>query len=83
MPPSSKLGNAINYSLVYWEHLTSYLKDGRYEVDNGFVERQIKQFALGRKNWLFSNSEAGAEASSILYSILVTIKLKTKAPMTR
>ena len=80
VPPSSKLGNAINYSLVYWEHLTSYLKDGRYEVDNGFVERQIKQFALGRKNWLFSNSEAGAEASSILYSILVTIKLNDKSP---
>ena len=44
------------------------------------MERQIKQLALGRKNWLFSNSEAGAEASSILYSILVTIKLNDKNP---
>lgn len=80
VPPSSKLGNAINYSLEYWKHLTNYLKDGRYELDNGFVERQIKQFALGRKNWLFSTSEAGAEASSILYSILVTTKLNKKDP---
>ena len=80
VPPKSKIGNAINYSLNYWGHLTNYLKDGRYEIDNGFVERQIKQFALGRKNWLFSTSEAGAEASSILYSILVTIKLNKKDP---
>lgn len=80
VPPKSKIGNAINYSLTYWEHLTNYLKDGRYEIDNGFVERQIKQFALGRKNWLFSASEKGAEASSILYSLLVTIKLNQKDP---
>ena len=80
VPPKSKIGNAINYSLTYWEHLTNYLKDGRYEIDNGFVERQIKQFALGRKNWLFSASVEGAEASSILYSLLVTIKLNKKDP---
>ena len=80
VPPKGALGEAINYSLNYWDHLTNYLKDGRYELDNGFVERQIKQFALGRKNWLFSTSEAGADASSILYSILVTIKLNKKDP---
>ncbi len=78
VPPKSKIGNAINYSLTYWEHLTGYLKDGKYEIDNGFVERQIKQFALGRKNWLFSTSPQGAKASSILYSLLVTIKLNKK-----
>ena len=80
VPPKSKIGNAVNYSLTYWTHLTNYLKDGRYEIDNGFVERQIKQFALGRKNWLFSASVEGAEASSILYSLLVTIKLNNKDP---
>jgi transposase len=80
VPPKSKIGNAINYSLTYWGHLTNYLKEGRFEIDNGFVERQIKQFALGRKNWLFSASAQGAEASSILYSLLVTIKLNKKDP---
>ena len=74
--PQSKLGNAINYSLKYWDHLTNYMSDGRYEVDNGFVERQIKQFALGRKNWLFSSSVEGAEASSILYSFISDDKVK-------
>ena len=80
VPPKTKIGNAVNYSLNYWTHLTNYLKDGRYEIDNGFVERQIKQFALGRKNWLFASSVEGAEASSILYSLLVTIKLNNKNP---
>lgn len=80
VPPKSKLGEAIHYSLNHWVHLTGCLKDGRYEVDNGFIERVIKPFALGRKNWLFGDNPKGAEASSILYSILVTIKLQRKDP---
>ena len=29
---------------------------------------------IGRKNWLFSKSQKGAEASSIIYSIIETCK---------
>ena len=32
-------------------------------------------FAVGRKNWLFSNSVAGAKASAAIYSIMVSAKL--------
>ncbi len=44
------------------------------------MERQIKQFVLGRKNWLFSDRVAGAESRSILYSLMVTVKLNKKDP---
>ena len=54
LPPKSPIAQAINYSLNHWEHLTNYLTNGRFEADNGFIERSIKHFAVGRKNWLFS-----------------------------
>jgi hypothetical protein len=54
--------------------------DGRLSMDNGFVERAIKYFAIGRNNWLFSDTEAGAEASSLFYSLIVTAKLNGANP---
>jgi transposase len=78
--PSSTLANAINYYLNEYEQLTAFLEDGRYEMDNSWVERQIKRFAIGRKNWLFCDSVEGAKASSILYSLALTAKLNGKNP---
>lgn len=78
--PKSSIGNAIGYFLNEYEELSAFLKDGRYEIDNGWVERQIKKYAIGRKNWVFADSEKGAHATSILYSIALTIKLNGKNP---
>ena len=49
-------------------------------MDNGFKARAIKNFAIGRKNWMFSDTEAGAEASSFFCSIVVTAKLNGNDP---
>ncbi|MCG9723165.1 transposase domain-containing protein, partial [Shewanella sp. Isolate7] len=38
------------------------------------AERAIKPFVIGRKNWLFSQTATGANASAILYSIIETAK---------
>ena len=38
-------------------------------------ERCIKSFVIGRKNFLFSDTVRGAEASAAIYSIVVTAKL--------
>ncbi|MGF1689265.1 transposase domain-containing protein, partial [Photobacterium japonica] len=38
------------------------------------TERDIRPFTTGRKNWLFSKSVAGAEASANLYSIVMTCR---------
>ena len=43
-------------------------------IDNNFIENRIRPFALGRKNWLFSASVDGAEASGVLYSIIQTAR---------
>ena len=37
-------------------------------------ENAIRPFVLGRKAWLFSNTEGGAEASAFYYSMVETAK---------
>lgn len=72
--PQSKLGQAIEYTLKYWNRLTVYCTDGRINIDNNLIENKIRPFAVGRKNWLFSTSQAGAKASANLYSLIETAK---------
>ena len=80
VPPKSKIGEAFHYFLNEYEFLIGYLKDGSFEMDNGFAERAIKYFAIGRKNWLFADTVSGAEASSLFYSFVVTAKLNGVNP---
>lgn len=80
VPKQSPIGNAINYFLNEYDELSAFLQSGRYEIDNGWVERVIRKFAIGRNNWLFSDTEKGAHASSILYSLALTAKLNDKDP---
>lgn len=72
--PQSKLGQAIGYTLKYWNRLTVYCTDGRINIDNNLIENKIRPFAVGRKNWLFSTSQAGAKSSANLYSVIETAK---------
>lgn len=49
-------------------------KTGRLEIDNNRAERSIKPFVMGRKNFLFANTESGAQGSAVMYSIIETAK---------
>lgn len=71
---------AIAYSLNQWPKLVRYLDDGRLNIDNNRAERAIKPFVIGRKNWLFSNTVKGANASAILYSVIETAKANGLIP---
>ena len=57
-----------------------YLKNGAVNIDNNAAERQIRPFAIGRKNWLFMGSPDGAKAGAILYSLIETAKLNNVNP---
>ena len=72
--PKSALGKAIHYLQEQWPYLTRYLEDGRLELSNNRAERSIKPFVMGRKNWLFANTPGGAQASSVIYSLIETAK---------
>jgi transposase len=78
--PKTKLGEAITYCLNQWEKLTVYTTDGRLNIDNNRAERAIKPFVIGRKNWLFSNTAKGANASIVLYSMIETAKANGLTP---
>ncbi|WP_017445660.1 IS66 family transposase [Gayadomonas joobiniege] len=78
--PKSKLGEALNYSLNQWEKLIRYIDDGHLSIDNNRAERAIKPFVVGRKNWLFSQTKSGANASAILYSMIETAKANGLIP---
>jgi len=78
--PSSPLGDAFGYALNQWNKLIRYVDDGRLEMDNGRSERAIKPFVIGQKNWIFSDSIAGARAAEILYSIIETAKAHQVEP---
>jgi len=80
--PNLLLGKAVSYSLRQRKYLETYLMDGRLEISNNRAERSIKPFVIGRKNWLFSNTPAGADASAILYSIVETAKENDLNPFT-
>ena len=70
--PQSLLGKAITYAQNQKEYLSNFLKDGRIQLSNNLAEQSIKMFVIGRKNWLFSNTQNGATSSSIIYSIIQT-----------
>ena len=38
------------------------------------AENHIRPFVVGRRNWLFSGSSRGAEASCAIYSLIETAK---------
>ena len=80
--PQSPLGNAVAYYLDEYEKLAAFLDDGRLEIDNGWIERAIRKFAIGRNNWLFCDTVDGAKASSLFYSLVITAKLNGKDPFT-
>ena len=47
---------------------------------NNLCENAIRPFVIGRRNWLFADTVAGAHASANLYSIIETCKANSIAP---
>lgn len=78
--PSSLFGKAIHYCLNQWHRLEKYIQDGHAGIDNNVAENAIRPFVIGRKNWLFSGSPAGARASALLYSLIETAKANKLEP---
>jgi hypothetical protein len=68
------MGKALQYANNHKKWLMTYLEDGNCAISNNLAENSIRPFTLGRKNWLFSSSTAGADASAAVYSIVETAK---------
>jgi transposase len=79
-PPNSALGKAFGYCIRQWPKLIRFLEHGEVPIHNNFVERQIKQYALGRKLWMFCYDKVGAQASANLFSLVMTARANGLEP---
>ena len=70
----SRMEKALTYIQNRRPYMMTYLDDGRCSFCNNLSEIEIKPIALGRKNYLFSDTPAGAEASAVIYSLVETAK---------
>ena len=60
--------------------MMNYLKDGACSLSNNLSENSIRPLVVGRKNWLFCDTPAGADASMKIYSMIETAKANELDP---
>lgn len=70
--PGTDLAKAAGYFVNHWTALTRFLEDGRLDPDNNVCEAQLRDIALGRRNYLFSGSHDAARRAAALYSLMRT-----------
>lgn len=80
VPPKSALGKALSYTLSQWRKLSRFLEHP-VPAHNNRVENDIRPFAVGRRAWLFMDTQLGARASANLYSIVSTCRANGVEPL--
>jgi transposase len=68
--PKSPMGGALGYLRNNLEALKRYTSSGYLSIDNNVAEQHMKTIATGRKNWLFTGSEAGGKTMAVLFSLV-------------
>jgi transposase len=80
VPKDSLTRTAIQYMLNQWDLLVGYCEDGRLHISNALAENAIRPLAVGRRNWLFSDTPRGARASATCFSLVETAKANGLEP---
>ncbi len=79
-PKDSLTYKAMYYTLNQWDTLTGYCEDGNLCISNILAENAIRPLAIGRRNWLFSDTPKGARGSATCYSLIETAKANGLEP---
>ena len=74
MPTTETFKKAIKYAINQESKLRLVLEYGEADLSTNAIERTIRNFTIGRGNWLFFNSEYGAQSGADMYSLIVTAK---------
>jgi len=72
--PKSPMREAFTYALNQWQALRRYTEAGFLTIDNNCAEREMKQIAIGRKNWLQFGSPKGGKTAALLYTFTSTCR---------
>ena len=73
--PKSPLAKALRYAQQRRSGLEVFLDDPEVAIDTNHLERALRPIPLGKRNWLFTSSEVGAQRVGIIRSLLVTCRL--------
>ncbi|WP_437940354.1 IS66 family transposase [Sorangium sp. So ce341] len=79
--PSTTLYVATQYAINQEAAWRRCFTDGRFEIDNGEVERRIRCVALGRKNYLFAGSDKGAQRLAVGYTVFGSCRMHGVNPL--
>lgn len=71
---TSKLAEAVRYATNQRPYVERCFTDGRFEIDNGEIERVLKKPCVGRKNYLHCGSVEGAKRLSAAYTLVLSCK---------
>ena len=78
--PKSDLGNAIKYMVNQWQGLVRFLDDPMIPLHNNHMERELRNWVLGRKNHYGSRSRRGTEVAALFYTLIETAQLHGSDP---
>lgn len=68
--PKSPLRRATTYAVNQRPYFRRCFSDGIFEIDNGRTERRIRNYAVGRRNFLFTGSSRGGERLAVAYTLV-------------
>lgn len=71
---------AVKYANGCRPYMMNYLKEGACSLSNNLSENSIRPLVARRKNWLFSDTQSGADASTKVYSMIETAKANDLYP---
>jgi len=72
--------DALEYLIKHAQGLQTYCHDGRLPMSNIQSEHVAKTIAIARKNFIFADTQAGAESSGRVFSIIETARANNHNP---
>ena len=76
----SQMYKALNYVIRHFEELTAYLDIPEMPLDNNATEREIRAMVMGKKAYLFCQTDEACERAAMMYSFFGACKVKCKNP---
>jgi transposase len=71
----SAAAKAIRYFLKNYKGFTLFLTESCLGIDNNVLERSLRNPVVGRKTWLGTHSERGAQTAAILFTLVESCKM--------
>lgn len=77
---NSQMYKSLNYVIRHYDELTAYLDIPEMPLDNNDTERQLRAMVMGKKAYLFCQTDEACERAAMMYSFFGACKVKGKNP---